>query len=295
MLSNWLTLKGHGGAVYDLATDGFWLYSVSADKFVTRWNLETGQQDSFSIRLPRTAYAICVFGNQFLWVGLTSGDIHVFDLDKKREIKHLQHHKSAIFRIVCDEPNDTIFTADAEGFVSVWRSDATLLLNIPFASGKIRSISIQPDTSLIAIGSQDGVLSILDTVHFNVLDTWHAHDQGVTAVHFVGDFLYSAGKDAHICRWKKTTDKWQTTQRFPAHYQTIYDLTCTDSAKTIVSASRDACIKLWNTEDGDFLQKIDTRTGGHRHSVNRLINLRDGRMASCSDDKHIKIWKTVNT
>ena len=42
-------LTGHSAGIYSLAYDGNFLYSGSADGYVTRWNLELGIQDNLTI------------------------------------------------------------------------------------------------------------------------------------------------------------------------------------------------------------------------------------------------------
>ena len=66
-----IEIREHSGAVYDVCFDGTYLYSASADKFVTRWNLETGQQDNFAIKFEQSPYAIDINGN-LLIIGLAN-------------------------------------------------------------------------------------------------------------------------------------------------------------------------------------------------------------------------------
>ncbi|NDE11194.1 MAG: hypothetical protein EBZ95_11615 [Chitinophagia bacterium] len=43
-------ISGHSAAVYSIAFDGIYIYSASGDRYVTRWNLQTGIQDKFAIQ-----------------------------------------------------------------------------------------------------------------------------------------------------------------------------------------------------------------------------------------------------
>ena len=53
-----LEISGHAGAVYTGAVDQNFLYSGSADRYVTRWNIETGEQDKFAIKMDQSVYAL---------------------------------------------------------------------------------------------------------------------------------------------------------------------------------------------------------------------------------------------
>ena len=57
----------------------------------------------------------------------------------------------------------------------------------------------------------------------------------------------------------------------------------------ILSASRDKTIKVWDN-DLKFIQRLDHKEGGHRHSVNELVIVDENRFASCSDDGKIILW-----
>ena len=116
-------LTGHSAGVYSLAYDGTFLYSGSADRFVTRWDLETGIQDKFAIRFENPVYSICLVSEcKFLAVGLSNGDLHIFYLESKTEIKFFTQHKKAIFSITENGLKQQIYVTDADGNLSIWNS-----------------------------------------------------------------------------------------------------------------------------------------------------------------------------
>jgi len=91
-------INGHAASVY--AVDGFgqFIYSGSSDKFVARWNLATGIQDKFAIKFEQAIYSLTLVDNQRkLAVGLANGDLHVFDLENRTELKFYQQHTTNIY------------------------------------------------------------------------------------------------------------------------------------------------------------------------------------------------------
>ena len=82
-------------------------------------------------------------------------------------------------------------------------------------------------------------------------------------------------------------------KEIPAHNFVVYDILVLPASKKIVSASRDKSIKIW-TEDLIFLERIDQRTGGHRHSVNSLAQYSVNQFVSVSDDKRIVTWSVLD-
>jgi WD40 repeat protein len=282
-------IQGHAGAIYTCAYDGKFLYTGSADKFVTRWNLEEGTQDKFAIKFEQSIYALAIHKHK-LFVGLANGALHVFDLNNRTELKHFVQHKEALFSIKVDPSNHRVYAGDADGNLSVWDSETLELeIYLPLGVGKIRDIAIS-QYSDIAISGQDGTVRIIETEYFNEIATIKAHKDGATAVLFnplQSEELITGGKDAHIRNWN-----WKTGEmllEIPAHNFAVYRLITVGEA--LVSISRDKTVKVWNQKLG-FSKRLDFKEGGHRHSVNDAIALDASTFATVGDDKRIIVWGT---
>ena len=287
-------ISGHAAGIYSLDYDGAYIYSGSADKFVARWKIDEGFQDSFSIRFENPVYSICLFAEASkLAIALGNGDLHFFDLLKRKELKFLVQHRKAIFSLTENALLTQLFAADADGNISVW--DATtleLLAYMPFDCGKIRRISVSGDGCKIALACQDGNIRVLNTENLNQIAEFEAHKDGVTSILFDqlnSNILYSGGKDAHLKKWDLTTEK--SLFSIPAHNFAIYDLIALKQGEIIVSASRDKTIKIWNAETLEIIQRLDFKLGGHRHSVNSLKAIDETTFVSASDDRKIIYWE----
>lgn len=286
-----ITFEGHSGAVYSLQYDGNnFIYSASADKYVVRWDLATGEQDKFAIKLPATPYSIQLIDNTTkLVAGLSSGDVHIFDLEEKKEIKFFKFHQKGVFALAENSAKNQFYIADGEGKLSVWNTKTLeLLLQLPFDCGKIRQITPSLDKSLIYLSCQDGKVRSLDTTYFNIVDEFHAHDDGVGTLLETNEILITGGKDAHLKLWDKITKT--CFKSIPAHNYMIYDLIQLNDQQ-IVSVSRDKTIKIWEIEEFSVLQRLNLKSGGHRHSVNRVVKIDKTTFATSSDDARIIVWE----
>jgi WD40 repeat protein len=286
--------SGHGAGIYSLAFDEPFIYSASADRYVARWNLTTGEQDSFAIKFDFPVYSITLFKqNSFLAVGLSNGDLHVFDLTKRVEVKFYKQHAKAVFCIVENAIKEQFYTADADGNLAIWdSSNFELLIYLPINCGKVRRIAIDALGEHFALACQDGTIRVFETAFFNEIHTFQAHEGGTTAIVFnpINEHeLFSGGKDAHICLWNWRQEK--CLKNIPAHNYVVYDLKVNPSENLLFSASRDKTIKLWNLESMAPIQRLDLKQKGHRHSVNALQIINDNLIISASDDKRIISWK----
>jgi WD40 repeat protein len=286
------SITGHVAAIYDVTSkDSLFAYTTSADKHVARWDLKSGIQDDFAVKLELSGFRIALNQNkQLLAIGNSKGGIHVVDLDAKIEKRMLNQHKSAIFSLVYDEINNVFYSGDAEGYFCVWNGDSfDLLLTLPLSCGKIRQIAINESAAHIAICGQDGNVRILETNFYNEITTLKAHRLGANCAVFDQDKLYTGGKDAHIAIWD-----WKSNLKLksiPAHNYAVYDLMLFNKNKHLVSVSFDKSIKLWNSEDISIIERVEFKDGGHRHVVNRIAKLDDLSFLTVSDDKQIIQWK----
>lgn len=285
-----ITITGHAGAIYSVQYNKPFIYSASADKYVVRWNAATGEQDKFAIKMPATPYSIQTMAKgSILAIGLSNGHLHFVDLVQRKELKLYVLHQKGIYAMAENEVKNQLIVGDGEGLISIWNTETLeLIIKLPFDCGKIRSIKVSEDGSQIYVGSQDGQLRVIETTYFNVTHDVFAHQDGVGSILlFNENLVLTGGKDAHLKCWDRKS--MTCFQSIPAHNFMIYDILKWDDAH-FITASRDKSIKIWDASSMKVLQKLELKSGGHRHSVNKLIRLNEKHFASCSDDARILVW-----
>ena len=287
---------GHTGQIFSIAYDGSFIYSASAYKFVTRWDLLTEAQDKFAIRFEKSPYSIAfISNNEKLVVGLDNGDLHIFDIIDRKELKFYQQHKSAIFSILENKSKKHFYSCDSDGNLAVWNSGTLKLeLILPFNCGKIRRLTLNSDESKLYLSCHDGFIRILETHFYNLIDEIFTHEGGVTANCLDPNdetILFTGGKDAHLKIWNLKTRN--CIKSIPAHNYIIYDLLFLNS-KQFVTISRDKSIKIWDKETLQIIQKIDSKSNGHKHSVNSIVKFNETSFATASDDKSIKCFSLLD-
>src|SRR5690554_720424 len=283
------SISGHNGAIYDVVFHDGFLFTSSADKFVAKWDIETGEQTNFAVQLDRSAYNIAFSPtSNLLAIGTNNGGIHVIEVEKREEIRLLTQHKSAVFAMTYCPSTEQFYSGDKDGVFCAWDANTfDLLITLPYNCGKIREITLSEDGKHIAICGEDGYIRILETSFFNLVQEFKAHKDGANCALFDGDILYTGGKDAHIRKWN-----WKEKKQLlsiPGHNYAVYDLDFIDDKKKMVSVSFDKSIKLWNTEDISIIERIEFKNRGHRHTMNRIAKISEQSFATVGDDLKIKI------
>ncbi|MFT6503525.1 MAG: WD40 repeat protein [Crocinitomicaceae bacterium] len=281
-------IQGHAGAIYSCTFDGKYVYTGSADKFVTRWNLKEGTQDNFAIKFEQSVYALEI-NQTTLFVGLSDGSLHIFDLEQRKELKFFTQHKEAIFSIAANPIKAHLYVGDADGNVSVWDLNTfELLIYIPLNAGKVRDIAVEENGERFALACQDGTVRIFESSYFNEVSTINAHKDGATSVLFQGNQIISGGKDAMIRLWNLSDES--KVLEIPAHNYAVYGIN--QVGDSIVSISRDKTVKVWSNQL-DFSKRLDLKEGGHRHSVNDMVVLNENEFTTVGDDKRIILWSRI--
>jgi WD40 repeat protein len=285
-------ITGHSMAIYDVLVQEDKMITCSADKFVVRWDIKSGEQDQFTIKLTDSPFRISHNNSDKLLIGNSRGGLHFVDMDKKEEVRYLTQHQSPIFGLNFNSATNEFYSGDALGYFSVWDANTMdLKLTFPLNCGKIRCIVPNENGSVIAVCGQDGMVRIFDTNFFNEKHSFYAHKDSANCAIFQGEHLITGGKDAYIKKWDWKEEKCLLS--IPAHNYAVYDFAFIHNDDILVSASFDKTVKLFNAADLSFICRLEAKDKGHKHTVNRLAKINEYEFLSVSDDRVIIHWQVV--
>lgn len=291
------TFTGHNGSVYAMAKglSEHTFFTGSSDRFVAMWNLETLQAEKFAARFPAIIYTLLhIPEKQLLLVGTSAGSIHILDLQKKEEIKILQHHKNPVFDLKYDLESGHFFSVGGDGHFAICSLETLSLVKIKkLCEEKVRSIDIHKDNSEIAVASGDCNIRIFDLHSLEEKHVFTAQGLSANIVrYFPGkDIILTGGRDAHLNVWN--SKNYAAIQSIPAHNYAIYDIVFNHDASLFATASRDKTLKIWDGQTFGFLGRINKENcEGHLNSVNKLLwsSYRD-YLISAGDDRAIMVWE----
>lgn len=288
--------KGHDGAVYTLhpahIEHGF--LSGGSDHMVVLWNEQSMMPEAVLAKVPAVIYSLAYFdNNKKLAVGTSTGQIHIIDLEIKKEIHCLQPSQSGIFDIRYIPFQSKLLVLSGDGSYSLWDANAlTCVAQVKLTNVKLRQAAIHPDELIAAIACGNNQIAIIDLQSGLPLRQFEAHTMSVNSLCFSPDgrFLLSGSRDA----WLKV---WDVQQHFSLHYEVpahnfaIYSIVYSPDFDFFATASRDKTVKIWNAHDFSFLLRIDKdKFDGHINSVNKIIWKKD-YLISTGDDRSIILWK----
>jgi len=298
-VKNIAALGGHTGCIYamDQGISKHSVFTGGSDKFIALWNLKTLQAEKFAASLPSPVYAIChIPEKQLLLAGTTKGSLLILDLQKKVEIKILQHHSAPIFDIKYSLKTNCFYTVSGDGTFAVCSLDTLSLIKIKkLSTEKVRNIDFNYTTSEIAVALGDHKVLVFDLETLNHKKEIIAHQSAVYVVRYSpdGKFLLTGGKDAHLNIWQ--VGSYKLIKSIPAHNWAIYDIVFNPDATLFATASRDKTIKIWDAKTYELLKRITkTKFDGHTHSVNKLFwSTYHNYLVSVGDDKLIMVRDVI--
>lgn len=284
-------LVGHKAGIYAICpeTDSF-IYSGGVDKHVIRWDINNIENSKILIKSTETIYSLYYYKDKnLIFIGTSSGKIHIIDLIEKKEIKLLKSHTDKIFEFKL--LGSSLLSVSSDGNLAFTDLDTLKTEYILKVSNqRIRSIDIKGDLALIACG--DSSIKVIDLINKKVLHSFFGHEKSTNVVKFhpFENTLISGGWDAHLKIWDAN---YELVKSIPAHNYAIYSIEFSPDKTMMATGSRDKTIKIWDASNIEFPKSITYENlNGHQFSVNRLFwDQSSGDLISASDDKKIMIWE----
>lgn len=291
------SFSGHNGSVYTLekGTSPETFFSGSSDKFAALWNLEKMEQENFAARFPAIIYALCYIPEkQLLLAGTSAGSVHVLDIEKKEELRILQHHTAPVFDIKYSKHTNCFYTSSADGNFAVCSAESLSMLKIKkLCEEKVRSIDIHHPANEIAVASGDCNIRLfdLDTLEEKHKFTAHTLSANIARYSPDGSLILTGGRDAHLNIWDARS--YTLIKSIPAHNYAIYDIAFSPDATLFATASRDKTIKIWDAATFELLVRINKENyEGHANSVDKLLwSSHNNYLVSSGDDRAIMVWQ----
>ncbi|MEO6148817.1 MAG: WD40 repeat domain-containing protein [Mucilaginibacter sp.] len=290
-----IELTGHSNPIFtaELSQKPGILFTGGNDKGVVEWSLEDLSFIKVIFPVPASVYALnCPEGFPYLFAGLRTGDVAVFDFTQQKVISPLKHHTKPIFDIKPVIAKNELLVASEDGTVSVWSLDTLQSLHtIQVSHDTVRSIAVSPQKKHVAFGCRDNSIRVYDLEDYGYINTLQGHTMSVFSLAYSpnGDYLVSGARDAQVKIWD--TIEYSLLQNIPAHLFAVNHIAFHPTQPYFATASMDKSIKIWDAHNFKLRKAISREKGhaGHVLSINKLA-WNGNQLISVSDDKRVIVW-----
>ncbi len=286
------SLTGHRDSVYAMTPGkGPYVYSSGGDGWIVEWDLRTPDQGQLLAKVDNSVYGMHYNPekNQLL-VGHNQEGLHLINMDTRKEERSIAFTEKSIFDI--KSHGKEIFIACETGeLVIIDEENWVVKQKLQLARDRIRRLVISYDRGIMAVGTSDNEVHLIDLASKKLFHSWKAHENSVFGMAFSPrNTLITVSRDAHVKEWN--LDDFSLVNDVVGHMYAINDVTFHPDGKYFVTCSMDKTIKLWRLEDFRLLKVIDKgRHAGHGTSVNKLYwSAFSDYIVSASDDRTLSVW-----
>ncbi|MEL7406042.1 MAG: TIR domain-containing protein [Cyanobacteria bacterium J06558_2] len=279
------TLKGHTGAVKDVAFDpsGQRLASASEDHTLKLW--QTNGTLLLTLRGHRDYVTAVDFSpdGKLVISGSRDNSVRIWEPDNTL-LKTMFGHRNIVTGVDISHDGELIVSGSEDSTVKLWNSSGSLIKTLEGHGDRVYGVAFSPDGQLIASASGDRTIKIWSS-NGSLMRTLKGHSDRVLGVAFSpdGQLIASASADQTIKLWQQDGTLLET---LTGHRDEVYAVVFSPDGQQLVSGSGDNTVKLWQ-RDGTLLKTLI----GHKSTVFAVDISSDGQLiASGSGDNTAKLW-----
>ena len=301
------TLRGHTGGVQTLAfsPDGMTLASGSHDHSICLWQLPLGHRGQvLSGHRDRVLFVAFSPDGQTLISGGADDNVRCWQLATSQCIRQIATNLNWALAIALSPDGQTLAIASDGKTVNFWPlQPGAGPRPLAHYCSRVWAVAFSPDGQRLATASDDRTVKLWAVDSGECLQTLQAHTQQVWLVAFSpdGQTLVSASDDGTVRLWSAATG--QCLRTLKTHSNWVLAVTFAAQSR-LISGHQDGQIRQWHHGTG-----VSALTG-HTSPVSGIVVLPSGTelrrcdrhfslpdrelprqlIASCSDDRTIKIW-----
>lgn len=213
----------------------------------------------------------------------------------------LTRHEKAVWQVAAHPAGlPYIGTASADRSARILTPDGKLVKSIDGVHTKsIRTAAWHPQRPVLALGSFDSTISIfaLENESWEFLAQLEGPDNEIKGVAWspAGNYLATCSRDKTVWIWEidEEGEDFECVAVLQEHSQDVKHVAWHPSEDLLASTSYDNSIRLWRQDDDEWIcVSVIEGADGHTSTVWGADFDPNGlRLASCSADLTVKIWK----
>ena len=286
------TMKGHekGVRTITFAPTGKMVATGSYDKTIKLWDVNSRREVTTLKGHEDIVYGVRFSPDGHMLASCSADkSIKLWDVVSRKELTSFQKQEKTVYALAFTGDGKGLVSGDGAGFVRRWDLAGNSIWHKNPHTKSVRSVAISPDGTVVASGSWDGTVKVLDIASGEEKTAYLKYEKKIYTVAFSpnGEWLAIAGESGsvHLWDWKKADSHAQLLDQHAAWVSAVaFDPTGT----RVVSGSGDGSLQIWETHT---LKKLATLKG-HEDWVSSVAFSPDGKtLASAGWDTQIKFWR----
>ena len=284
-------LEGHKGKIVSLIElSSGKLLSGSYDFTLRIWDLNSEQEENV-INVKSKVFCLLEFEKNKVLVGTSEYSILLLNIELQNEgfIHNFTGHELWVNSLVkCDEKYFASGANDAT--IKIWDFyNKKCIATLKGHNDCVLTLILLKNKNLCS-GSADNTVRIWDWKEKICLTTLKGHEKWVKCVYELdNEIILSGSDDASIKVWQN----YINIKTLKKHSHAVRTF-CQINNNYFASGSFDCTIKIWEIKNWKCIQTLI----GHNANIINIIKIEYNRdyydtIASCSNDKTIRIWKGI--
>ena len=228
---------------------------------------------------------------RFFYTGAGDGMVVEWDLDNPKDGKLIAKLPHSVYALEVDKERNLLFIGhNFEGIHVIDLHENKEIWSLKLTDQAIFDIKVFGNE--VYVGTGDGVLIILNVEERSILKHIKLSSKSIRVMAIAREKRQIAiGLSDHTIKILDLANDLQPVASLTGHTNSVFGLSYSPDEQTLVSGSRDAQLKFWNSDDYLLSENIVA----HLYAINYLYFKDDGKfLVSCSMDKSIKIWDAVD-
>lgn len=212
-----------------------------------------------------------------------------WDLDHPKDGKLIAKLPHSVYALEVDSQRNLLLIGhNFEGIHVIDLQENKEIWSLKMTDQAIFDIKVIGDKALVGTG--DGVLIVVDLPSQSIQKHIKLSSKSIRVMDIaLGKMHLAIGLSDHSIKVLDLNQDFQPIANLIGHSNSVFALAYSPDEQVLVSGSRDAHLKFWDSASYELSEDIVA----HMYAINYISFKENGKLlVSCSMDKSIKVWDT---
>ncbi len=273
-----------------LSDDETYLAAAYSTGELRIWRHPTGSRPESGTILAHDGRFVCsdrIPSSNRLATASRGGVINIWDVAAIPALDDPLRLSGAIADVGFMNKDGTAIASAQTGGLTLWSASSGEPVGSRFLEDVLfHSVQQLNGENLLAAGSADGEIYIVDTDRLDIVNQWQAHDAEVSGLARTpdGQYLLTCSNDHTVRAWRISEKR--TVSVLEEHTQAVRKVALSPDAHLVATAGWDESTCIWDWRAGEIIKTLT----GHDGPVRDAAFAMDGRLLATSSWDGIIVW-----